>query len=69
MKNKNLADNTIYLNSPDNKYRYAFGIKGKNTLYCIGINPSTATPSRCPIIEFKLWEINNSKHYNKVGEP
>ena len=44
MKNKKLAKNEIYLNSPDNKYRYALGIKGNNTLYCIGINPSTATP-------------------------
>jgi len=34
----------VYENSNDNKYRYALGTKGKNTLFCIGINPSTATP-------------------------
>jgi len=34
----------IYENSNDNKYRYALGTKEKNTLFCIGINPSTATP-------------------------
>jgi len=33
----------IYLKSPDNKYRYALGTKEENTLYCFGINPSTAT--------------------------
>jgi hypothetical protein len=42
----NLFNNTIYLNSPDNKYRYALGTKGENTLYCFGINPSTATPEK-----------------------
>ena len=46
MKNNNLSDNIIYLNSSDNKYRYALGTKGANTLYCIGINPSTATPQK-----------------------
>jgi len=39
-----LSKNTIHSTSPDNKYRYALGTKGKNTLYCFGINPSTATP-------------------------
>jgi len=41
-----LFENTIYLNSPDNKYRYALGTKGEKTLYCIGVNPSTATPEK-----------------------
>ena len=44
MKNKVLPDNTVYLKSSDNKYRYALGTKGNNILYCFGINPSTATP-------------------------
>ena len=43
---KDLFDNTIYLNSPDNKYRYALGTKGENTLFCFGVNPSTATPEK-----------------------
>jgi hypothetical protein len=41
-----LFDKIIYCNSPDNKYRYALGTKGNNTLYCFGINPSTATPEK-----------------------
>jgi len=41
-----LFEKTIYLNSPDNKYRYALGTKGEKTLYCFGINPSTATPEK-----------------------
>jgi len=44
MKNNDLPDNIVYLKSSDNKYRYALGTKGNNTLYCFGINPSTATP-------------------------
>ena len=44
--NKHLADNVIYSASPDDKYRYSLGTKGKNTLYCFGINPSTATPEK-----------------------
>jgi len=39
-------NNIIYSKSPDNKYRYALGTKGKKTLYCFGINPSTATPEK-----------------------
>jgi hypothetical protein len=46
MRGNDLFINTIYLNSPDNKYRYALGTKGENTLYCFGINPSTATPEK-----------------------
>jgi hypothetical protein len=46
MSGNNLFDDTIYLNSSDNKYRYALGTKGENTLYCIGVNPSTATPEK-----------------------
>ncbi len=35
----------IYINSDDNKYRFALGErKGSNLLICFGINPSTATP-------------------------
>jgi len=41
-----LFDTAIYEISPDNKYRYALGIQGKNTLYCIGVNPSMATPEK-----------------------
>ena len=36
--------NVIYSHSRDNRYRYSLGTKGENTLFCFGINPSTATP-------------------------
>jgi hypothetical protein len=45
-KMNELFESTIYMKSSDNKYRYALGKKGKNTLYCFGINPSTATPEK-----------------------
>ena len=34
----------IYINNVDNSVRYALGTKGEKTLFCFGINPSTATP-------------------------
>lgn len=39
-------DNWIYEHSDDNKCRYALGTKGKRTLICFGVNPSTAEPTR-----------------------
>jgi len=41
-----LFENIVYLKSTDNKYRYALGTKGKKTLFCFGVNPSTATPEK-----------------------
>ena len=46
VKNSGLFNDIIYENTDNNKYRYALGTKGKKTLYCIGINPSTATPEK-----------------------
>ena len=34
----------IYVNNQDDSVRYALGTKGEKTLFCFGINPSTATP-------------------------
>ena len=36
----------IYINEPSNKVRYVLGYKGKKTLVCLGINPSTAEPEK-----------------------
>ena len=36
----------IYKNSPDNSARYILGTKGQRTVFCFGINPSTATPEK-----------------------
>jgi len=47
MNTKNKINGTdVYLKSPDNNYRYALGTRGEKTLYCFGINPSTATLER-----------------------
>jgi hypothetical protein len=35
----------IYENDKNNTIRYILGEKGKNPLFCIGINPSTAEPN------------------------
>ena len=36
----------IYINNQENSIRYALGTKGLKTLFCFGINPSTATPDK-----------------------
>ena len=36
----------IYKKTKDNKARFVLGKKGRKTLICIGVNPSTATPSK-----------------------
>jgi len=33
-----------YINDQENKYRYILGKRGKNILFCMGINPSDAEP-------------------------
>lgn len=41
-----MKDNWIYSNTDDNKARFVLGEKGKKTLICMGINPSTAIPEK-----------------------
>ena len=36
----------IYKNNYDNSVRYVLGTRGNKTLFCIGINPSTAIPDK-----------------------
>ena len=64
MKNKGLADNTIYSKSHNNRYRYSLGTKGKNTLYCIGINPSTATPENYDNTIKKVRNVSREKGFD-----
>jgi len=60
--NNDLFNSTIYLKSTDNNYRYALGTKGENTLFCFGINPSTATPEKYDptINRVKSFAVKNS---------
>ena len=44
--NSDSLNNKIYSTSKDNRYRYSLGTKGKKTLYCFGVNPSTATAEK-----------------------
>lgn len=50
----------IYINNQDNSVRYALGTKGNKTLFCFGINPSTATPDKPDPTIRKV--INIAKH-------
>ncbi len=45
MKSKDKIE-WVYVNNQDNSIRYVLGTKGKKTLFCFGINPSTATPDK-----------------------
>ncbi len=46
MSNNMALNNWIYYNTKDNQARFILGEKGEKTLICMGINPSTATPSQ-----------------------
>lgn len=63
-KSTDLFDTTIYLKSPDNKYRYALGTKGEKTLFCFGINPSTATPEKHDQTISKVKNITYKKGFD-----
>ena len=41
-----MTEQWIYARTDDNKARFLLGEKGKKTLICIGINPSTAEPGK-----------------------
>lgn len=53
----------------DEQCRYILGKKGKNTLICIGANPSVAESSECDATELALyytrkqwlWRLYNAK--------
>ncbi len=41
-----MEEEWIYVTEEENTVRYVLGTKGKNTLCCLGINPSTAEPNK-----------------------
>ena len=51
----------IYINNTDNSIRYVLGTKGRKTLFCFGINPSTATPEN---LDPTLKKVESIAKYN-----
>lgn len=54
----------IYINSDDNSIRYVLGTKGQKTLFCFGINPSTATPNNLDPTLKKVEQIAKHNGYD-----
>ena len=54
----------IYINNQDNSIRYVLGTKGDKTLFCFGINPSTATPDKLDPTLKKVESISNYNGYD-----
>lgn len=54
----------IYINNHDNSSRYALGTKGEKTLFCFGINPSTASPEKPDSTIRKVDSISRSNGYD-----
>lgn len=51
----------IYINNKDNSIRYVLGTRGENTLFCFGINPSTATPDK---LDPTIKKVENIAKHN-----
>ena len=51
----------IYVNNEDNTVRYVLGTKGQKTLFCFGINPSTAIPDK---LDPTLKKVESIAKYN-----
>jgi len=54
----------IYEYSKEENTRYSLGIKGENTLFCIGVNPSIATPKQYDRTIKKLEKIAELNGYD-----
>lgn len=54
----------IYINNQDNSIRYVLGTKGRKTLFCFGINPSTATPEKSDPTLKKVESIAENNGYD-----
>lgn len=54
----------IYVKESDNKARYVLGTKGKKTLCCIGINPSTAEPNNPDATIRSVQRITENNGYD-----
>lgn len=54
----------IYVTENDNTVRYILGTKGKKTLCCIGINPSTAEPNKLDATIRSVKTIAQNNEYD-----
>ena len=54
----------IHINNHDNSIRYVLGTKGAKTLFCLGINPSTATPDKFDPTVKKIESIATYNGYD-----
>jgi len=58
------VNNWIYENNSDNSARYLLGERGTNALICIGINPSTAIPSKLDATVTRVKKIAAMNGYD-----
>ena len=54
----------IYEPDKENTVRYTLGIPGNQTLYCFGINPSTATPEKLDPTVNRVSQVAEGNHYD-----
>jgi hypothetical protein len=58
------SDKWLYVPDFYTEYRYILGIRGKNPLICIGINPSTAEPDNLDNTLKSVERIANGNNYD-----
>ena len=58
------ASDWIYDYDRNNTVRYTLGRRGIKTLYCFGINPSTATPEKLDPTVNRVRQVAEGNHYD-----
>ena len=51
----------IFKNRADDAYRYVLGTEGSKTLFCVGVNPSTAKPG---CLDATMRKVKSISEYN-----
>ena len=66
MKKMNCIDKetVVYENNKENTARYVLGERGKKTLYCLAINPNTATPDNLDRTSIKVRTIARNNGFD-----
>ena len=57
-------NNWIYSNNEDNTSRYLLGVEGEKTIFCFGVNPSTAEPNAADATIRKVTKIAQHNNYD-----